>query len=469
MDNIIIVGGGRMDPLTHQEKLQRDPRIAQAKKLLLEAVKDQQKEILGIKPAIPELKISYEAAIKSFSHYRGAELFYPYLGSGFGKGMFVELLDGSVKYDCIVGVGVHQYGHNHPEIMSAVVDAAISNTVMQGGLQQNGDSLDLTELLLKESGMDHCFLNTTGAGSNENALKLAFQKKSPASRIIAFDKGFAGRSLVLLDVSDKYANRDGMPTFAQVDYVPYYDPSKPEESTQKAVDNLKKLIARYPKKHALMMFELIQGEAGCNPGSKEFYRSLMKILKENDIIVFADEVQTFGRTSKLFAYQHYEVAEYVDVVTIGKLGQVCATLYRKELKPRPNLIAATFTSSTAAIKASKTLIEMMIRDKFFGEDGKNLAVNKQFANNLDEIGKRYPNTIRGPYGVGGMVAFTPFDGNHDVVRQLNLALFEEGIISFNAGANPARIRFLPPVGVITPNDIDAICNTIEKVVKKRCT
>jgi 4-aminobutyrate aminotransferase-like enzyme len=458
-----------MDPMTHQTQLMRDPRIAQAKKLLLEAVQEQQKEIHGIASPIPELKMSYDAAIKSFSDHRGADLFYPFLGSGFGKGPFVELLDGSVKYDLIVGVGVHQYGHNHPEIMSALIDASISNTVMQGGLQQNKDSVVLTDLLIKESGMDHCYLTTAGANANENALKIAFQKNFPASRILAFDKCFAGRSLVLLDVSDKYANREGIPSFAQVDYVPFYDPNKPEESTKKAVEKLKKLISRYPKKHSVMFFELVQGEAGCNAGSKVFFQSLMKILKENNITVLVDEVQTFGRTSKLFAFQHYELEEYVDMVTIGKMAQVCATLYRKEMKPKPGLIAQTYTSSTAAIKAAKTIIEMMIRDKFYGPEGKNMTVHKQFSDNLNDISNKYPKAVKGPYGIGGMIAFTPFDGSLEKVKEFNLALFDEGVISFNAGVQPGRIRFLPPIGAINSNDIDIVCNTIEKVIKKLCT
>lgn len=458
-----------MDPLTHQVKLQRDPRIAEAKKLLLEAVKDQQKEVHGITPPFPELKMSYEAAIKSFSHYRGTDLFYPYLGSGFGNGVFVELLDGSVKYDFIVGVGVHHFGHNHPEIMSTAIDAAINNTIMQGGLQQNQDSLELTELLIKESGMDHCYLSTSGASTNENGLKIAFQKNFPANRILAFEKGFAGRSLVLLDVSDKPANRDGIPIFAHVDYIPYFDPNKPEESTKKAVDTLRKYLTRYPKKHSMMIFELIQGEGGCNAGTKEFFQSIMKILKENKIIVMVDEIQTFGRTSKLFAFQHFELDKYVDIVTIGKLAQVCATLYKKKLKPKPGLIAQTFTSSTAAIKVAKTIIEMMFRDRFFGPDGKNEVVHKQFAKNFDDISKRNPNTIEGPYGIGGMIAFTPLDGSPEKVKEFNMSMFHEGVICFNAGSKPSRIRMLPPIGVITPEDIDSVCNIIERVIKKLCT
>ena len=72
-------------------------------------------------------------------------MYYPYLGSGIGRGALVELADGSVKYDFITGIGVHYMGHNHPALLEAGVDAALTNTVMQGNLQQNVESARLVE------------------------------------------------------------------------------------------------------------------------------------------------------------------------------------------------------------------------------------------------------------------------------------------------------------------------------------
>jgi 4-aminobutyrate aminotransferase-like enzyme len=98
-----------------------------------------------------------------------------------------------------------------------------------------------------------------------------------------------------------------------------------------------------------------------------------------------------------------------------------------------------------------------------------MVVHKQFSENLNDISNQYPNAVKGPYGIGGMIAFTLFDGSLEKVKEFNLALFDEGVISFNAGAQPGRIRFLPPIGVINANDIDIVCNTVEKVIKKLCT
>ena len=218
-----------MESYTHVGALKHDPHVAEAKKLLLKAVQEQQKNITGVKPPKPELEEQYKKMLDRFAQQRGGKLWYPYLGSGIGKGALVELMDGSVKYDFIIGIGVHHFGHSHPELIGTSIDAAISDTIMQGHLQQNGDSVELVDLLIQQSKMDHCFLTTTGSMANENAFKIAFQHNYPASRIMAFENNFSGRTWLMSQVNDKPHFRDGLPTPAQVDLIPFYDYKNPDK------------------------------------------------------------------------------------------------------------------------------------------------------------------------------------------------------------------------------------------------
>lgn len=446
-------------------RLARDPRLDEAKQLLLAAVAEHQSGIVGIKPPNPLLAKSYQEVLDSFAQVRGAKLWYPYLGSGIGNGAFVELMDGSVKYDFISGIGVHYLGHSHSQLIESSIDAAISNTIMQGHLQQNEESLRFSEMLVKASGLDHCFLTSSGAMANENALKIALQKNSPASRILSFERAFAGRTLALSQITDKPAFRVGLPSTLSVDYVPFYNPEHPEESTQAAVTVLKKHIARYPKQHAAMVFELVQGEGGAYPGSHDFFKALMTILKENHIAVFADEVQTFGRTERLFAFQHFGLEEFVDIVSVGKLSQVCATLFRGEYQPKAGLLSQTFTGSTAVIRAAIVIVSTLLNEGYYGPDGKNSRIHRHFADGLTALSKKFPNLIKGPFGIGTMIAFTPFGGDTDRVYKYSHELFEAGVLSFVAGANPTRIRFLVPAGAVTTKDIDAVLNIIETTLR----
>ncbi len=448
--------------MSFSEEFMKDPRVRQGKELLLAALHDAKARITKIQPAKEEKKATYEQLVKSFSQNRGLDLVYPYIGSGFGNGALVELLDGSVKYDFITGIGVHYFGHSAEKIVESSLDAAISDTIMQGNLQQNKDSMELADLLVKASGLPHCLFTTSGAMANENAMKMLFQKKTPAQRILAFERCFMGRSLTLSQVTDKPGYREGLPLNQPVDYVPFFDPASPEESIQRATSVLKKHISRYPEAHALMAFELVQGEAGSYPGSRAFFIALMDILRQHKIPIFIDEVQTFGRTSRLFAFQHFGLENYADVVSIGKLSQVCATLYKTECKPRPNLISQTFTSGTSAIRASLVVIKTLLEGGYFGENGKIETTHRHFEEKLAFLAKKYPEKIEGPFGIGAMVACTVFKGDPAKTKEFLKKLFELGLIGFLAGGNPTRTRFLVPMMAITPHDIDEACRIIEE-------
>lgn len=446
-------------------ELQEDERIAEAKKLIKEAVASHQKNIVGIKAPIASLKQSYDDMLKAMAEYRGGKLWFPFIGSGIGKGALVELADGSIKYDFITGIGVHFFGHSHPALIDASIDAAISDTIMQGNLQQNIDSVRLSELLIKASGLPHCFLTSSGAMANENAFKIAFQKHYPAYRIFAFEHCFAGRTLAIGQVTDKPAYREGLPHNVFVDYIPFFDPSQPEESTKHAVDTLKKFIARYPKEHALMCFEFVQGEGGFYTGSEKFFKAIMTVLKEHNIAIFADEVQSFGRTQELFAYQYYNLQSFIDIATIGKLSQVCATLFTDEYKPRVGLLSQTFTGSTSAIRAGFLIISELLNGGYYGEEGKIHQLHIHFKNRLEKLSKNYPQLLRGPFGVGCMIAFTPYDGEAQKVVEFVHKLFDAGVMAFIAGAHPTRVRMLIPGGAVTLEDIDHVVTIIEETLK----
>lgn len=445
----------------------QDPRLKEAKKLVLETLQDHQKNITGIRPPLAEEKNGYATLISEFNAVRGGSLFYPYLGSGFGKGPFVELLDGSIKYDFIIGIGVHYAGHSHPKIVESALDAAFSDIVMQGNLQQNSDSVAFSKLLLKTSKMDHCFLTSTGVMANENGLKLLFQKKHPASRLLAFEHCFMGRTLALSQVTDKPLYRKGLPSHIFVDYIPFFNEEKPEESTQEAVLQLKKLLKRYPKQYAAMSFELVQGEGGFYTAPASFFKALMTILKEENVGILVDEVQSFGRLPALYATHYYDLEEYVDIITIGKLSQACATLFRKDLLPEPGLLSQTFTASTSAIHAGHFIIQELVEGGYHGPHGKITKLHEMFKERFIQIEKKAPHLIQGPYGIGAMIAFTPWGGKHEDVVAFAKRLFENGVITFLAGENPTRIRLLIPSLALEPHHVNEALAIIEKTLLER--
>ena len=453
------------------EQLKSDPRLAEAKKLILAAVADHQKHLVSVRPPEPELAKDFEAMLGKFGEIRGAATFFPFLGSGIGNGPFVEIADGSVKLDFITGIGVHGYGHSHPMLIETGIDAAIGDTVMQGNLQQNTNSYDIVKLLTDtacESGAElkHCFLTTSGAMANENSLKMAFQANHPANRVIAFSHCFAGRTLGLAQVTDKAKYRVGLPDTISVDYIPFFKHDAPEKSTEIAVNHLKYHLQRYPGKHAALWMELVQGEGGYYPGDEKFFKALCAVARENNVAVIADEVQTFCRTTRPFAFQHFDLDKDVDLVTIGKISQVCATLFTDKYKPKPGLISQTFTGSTWAIMAAHAIVQGLIDNGNFGANGKNVSLHNKFVDGLKAIGERHPGSIAGPHGIGGMVAFTPLNGSAEVAKEMVKRMYDAGLMGFMAGGEPSRVRFLMPLGCVEESHIEMACQIIETVISE---
>ena len=452
------------------EQLHSDPRLEQARQLILQAIADAQQAISEPGPGDPSLREAYEARMASFASVRGGALPIPYLGSGLGNGPLVELLDGSVKYDMICGIGVHGLGHSDHGLVNAGLDGAIADAVMQGNLQQNAESATLCEDLVERASrhgaeIEHCFLTTSGSMANDNALKVIFQKHAPADRILAFSHCFTGRTLAMASLTDKAAYRSGLPETIKVGYLPFYKPDDLQKSIDSTIKHLDNHMQRYAGRVAGVMFEMIQGEGGYNAGNADYFKAVMARCKELGLAVWVDEIQSFGRTSAPFAFQHYGLDEYVDVVSVGKMTQVCATLFTNEYNPRPGLISQTFTGSSSQIFAAREVLARLDEAKVFGSDGLNMAYRKLFADKLRAIHLRHPEKLGSElFGEGSMIGFEVYDGDAEKTKAVMNKMYDLGVIAFLCGSDPLRLRFLPPVSVMQPSDADAVCEILEQAI-----
>ena len=117
-----------------------------------------------------------------------------------------------------------------------------------------------------------------------------------------------------------------------------------------------------------------------------------------------------------------------------------------------------------AINSALAIVKGLIANGNFGPSGKNQQLHDHFVAGLKKIGKKYPGTISGPHGCGGMVALTPLDGSAEVAAALAKRLFAAGLMSFMAGGNPSRLRFLMPLGCTETAHIDLACEIIDNVI-----
>jgi len=403
--------------------------------------------------------------VKELERRRGRPLVFPLLTAGPGRGARITLADGTRKLDFIGGIGVYGFGHSDPDLLETAVVAAASDTVYQGHLAPGPEYVRLTRALLRHTGrkIRHVWLSVSGAMANENALKMILQKHAPADRFVVFDGAFAGRTWALSELTDRPAFRVGLPLRGNVLHVPFWDPADDAGSTARARAALDGHLDRHPGRVAAMLFELVQGEGGIRPAPRSFFEPLMERCREAGIAVWVDEVQTFGRTPELFAYRTLELEEHVDLVTVGKMLQGSAVLFRRAYNPKPGLVAGTYAGSTVGLAVGARVIERMEDEGYLGPDGRIAVLGRRVERRFEILHERLPRAVGANAGIGAMQGFVPFDGSPEVVRDVLHTAFDDGLLVFSAGSNPGRIRMLLPVNV-TDEELEAGFTVLEKTL-----
>lgn len=448
------------------QKIQNDPVVESLISDLVDEVTAINSEIDSIRKPQNQLIEKSKKKFEKIGTLRGRPLYHNYIGTGAGRGPYVELEDGSIKLDLINGIGIHIMGHSHPRVMKAAIRGALSDVVMQGNIQPNNEYLKLTEKLVQIAGrksrLKYAWFSTCGTIANENALKMARQKNSPARLIFAMKNSFAGRSTMMAEITDNPAYKQGLPDYNEVLRIPNFEKKDPQ-SGEKALRAMQEQYAKNEKNISCFVFEPMLGEGGFVPTPREFYIPMLDFCKQNKIAVWADEVQTFARTGEFFAFETMDLGQYVDLVTIAKTVQLGATLYTEEYNPKPGLIAGTFSGGTSAMTAGLEII-YMLEEGFLGPNGRINQIHNRFVEELNKLNvTSCGGLVKDAGGMGLMIAFTPFEGKKEQTEALIKKLFNNGLIAFSCGKDPVRIRFLVPA-IIENQDIDLAIQIVEKSI-----
>ena len=226
-----------------------------------------------------------------------------------GKGSLVKDSNGKIYIDMGSGIAVTSFGVADDEWIAAV-EEQLHTVQHMSNLYYTSPCARLAEALCQRTGMSKVFFGNSGAEANECAIKVArkyaAEKKSAAcSTIVTLENSFHGRTLTTLAAT------------GQDHYHQLYQPLTPGFAHVPAgdLDTLKELCSDGTV--AAVLIECIQGEGGVIPLDPTFVTELESFLKEQDILLMVDEVQTGnGRTGKLYAYMNYGL--HPDVVTTAK-------------------------------------------------------------------------------------------------------------------------------------------------------
>ncbi len=439
--------------------LHQDEAVRAAARALVEAVRQ----------AGRDRKLSatdYQERLQALGTMRAAPMAYPLLAGGAGKGARVQLADGREILDLVSGIGPYVFGHDDQDGLEVASIAAAADVAYQGHVLPGLEYDRLSRVLLKHSGtrLEHVWLALSGSMANENAWKMILQRRAPADQVLVFEHAFHGRTLAMSELTDRPEYREGLPLHHNVHRIPFYDPGDPE-STQKSVSSIEAALAANSGRIAAMCFELVQGEGGFNDAPAGFFRALMERCRAAGIAVWIDEIQTFGRTSGLFAFRTLGLDDLVDVVTVGKILHGSATLFSRDYRPRPKLVAGTWAGSTVGMALGARILERLENDGYLGPHGGITSLERRIDVAFARLEERIPGVVHGRSGMGAMQGFFVWDGDPIVTTDLVSTCIEEGVLFQTTGSQPMKIRMLPPL-TLTEEELEAGFEALERGLRR---
>ncbi len=215
-----------------------------------------------------------------------------------GKGSLVFDENGKEYIDLGTGIAVNTFGVADDEWISAVTEQ-LSKCQHTSNLFYSAPCALLAKTLCERTGMKRVFFSNSGAEANETAIKAARKwaadnKGAEYNTIITLKNSFHGRTITTLAAT-------GQDTF-HGDFLPLTPGFVYAEANDLA--SVEALLIEH--KCAAIMFELVQGEGGVMPLTKEFVDGLLSLREKYNVLLVCDEVQTGnGRTGELYAFMRY--------------------------------------------------------------------------------------------------------------------------------------------------------------------
>jgi 4-aminobutyrate aminotransferase/(S)-3-amino-2-methylpropionate transaminase len=277
--------------------------------------------------------------------------------------------DGLEYLDFAGGIGCANLGHGHARVLEAIhdqVDRYLHQCFMVGTYEP------YVEVCRRLAALSPCrgeqqksMLLNSGAEAIENAVKLA-RRATGRPAVVVFERGFHGRTLLTLTMSEKVVYRAGFGPFAPEVYrVPAPYPFRGISSAD-SIAAIERLFRAEldPQSVACFVLETVQGEGGFIPMPPDFPGRLRELLDRHGILYIDDEVQSgVGRTGTVWAIEHYGIEP--DLLVAGKsLGgglPLASVTGRAEVMDAasPGGLGGTFGGNPVACAAANAVLELL--------------------------------------------------------------------------------------------------------------
>jgi taurine--2-oxoglutarate transaminase len=343
-------------------------------------------------------------------------------------------------------------GHNHPRVRDAIKRQAdelifAHPQVATAVRARLGKRLaDLTP-----GAINTFFFTLGGAEANENAVRAAKLFTGRQKVVVRHRSYHGGTNLTVNLTGDprRWANEPGPPGIIRVlDPHPYNYSFGPDEATR-AAENLKYLeeVLMYEGPHSIaaIMLETVTGTNGVLVPPPGYMEGLRRICDQHGICLIFDEVMAgFGRTGKLYAFEHFNVVP--DIVTVAKgltssylpLGAVGLTdRIARHFQDNVFYGGLTYNSHPMLLAAAEANLDVMLEEGMIDNAARLERVMRE---EMDRLKVRHPCVKEGrAIGLFGMVdlqknaagePMAPYNGTSEAMGKLAKAFDEAGLFTF---------------------------------------
>ena len=366
------------------------------------------------------------------------------------KGSYIYDTSGKAHLDFVAGVSACGLGHCHPKVVDAIkkqTEQYMHVMVYGEYIQQPAVAYSKLLASLLPSPLETTYLLNSGTEAVEGAIKLA-RRATGRTEIIAAHHGYHGNTMGSLSIMG-YEDRKSAfrPLLPDVSFIHF--------NTEIELD-------RITEKTAAVVLETIQGGAGFILPKNDYLKKVRQRCNKVGTLLILDEIQPgFGRTGKLFAFEHYDCIP--DILVMGKgmasglpVGAfTTSTKLMSKLQHSPKLgHITTFGGNPVVAAASLATLNELTESNLIPQT---LEKEKVFRNLL-----KHPK-IKEIRGKGLMLALLM--ESSEIADKLVLESSKKGLILFWLLFEPKAVRISPPL-TISEEEITKGCTIILNVLNQ---
>lgn len=353
---------------------------------------------------------------------------------------------GNMWIDFTSGIFVTNIGHSHPKIKK-IINETVNKSLLNAYYYPTEERAMFSKLLNEKTGFEKSLFLSTGSEAVESSIKMAI-KYTKKNKILSFIQSFHGKTMGSQLVGGKQKEKEWIPVKSHVTHIPFPYPWVLSENNITAETFFQETFENInPNEFAAVITEPYQGWcAAFLP--KEYAKKLREWCTINNVLLIIDEVQSgFGRTGKLFAYEHFEIIP--DIVICGKgissSLPVSAVLTNSNIANVCQSLNSTHGGNPVGMAASRVSLEVLFEENLIEES---MRKGKLLKNLLDEWKKEMPNNISKIYCKGLLASvFIEYGNNENEVfvdKMIEIAM-RKGLLSVRTCSGTLKIG--PPLSI----------------------